>query len=77
MGGGRWQKWLDQKRLTIARFSLINQNIRPRKQYSPAGAVGHGFPWASEGGAGAAGGGAGAWHGPKTPYFYTSLTFSS
>ena len=43
----------------------------------PAGAVGHGFPWASKGGAGAAGGGAGAWHGLKTPHFYTSLTFSS
>ena len=56
---------------------VLNENPRSREQYPSAGAVGHGFPWASKGGAGAAGGGAGAWHGLKTPLICASLTFSS
>ena len=49
----------------VSLVTALNEN--PCKQYFPAGAVGHGFPWASEGGAGAAGGGARTWHG-LTPH---------
>ena len=52
----------------------LNEN--PRKQYSPAGAVGHGFPWASEGGAGAAGCGARTWHGLKTHLLFSHKRIS-
>ena len=57
----------------VSLVTALNEN--PCKQYSPAGAVGHGFPWASEGGAGAAGGGARTWHGLLTRHLFSLKNF--
>ena len=59
-------------------ITALDENLKSSEQ-SPAGAAGHGFPWAPEGGSRAARGGARAWHGLKNSshFCFVSPHFSS
>ena len=66
---GRLRKDLPLPGKTL--ITALDENLKSSEQ-SPAGAAGHGFPWAPEGGARAARGGARAWHGLKLTFLLLS-----
>ena len=66
---GRLRKDLPLPGKTL--ITALDENLKSSEQ-SPAGAAGHGFPWAPEGGSRAARGGARAWHGLKLTFCLVS-----